>query len=241
MTDLLQVQGLTKRFGGMVACDDVSFAVNAGDIVGLIGPNGAGKSTLFNCICGHLKPSAGDVFLEGDRTTGLPAHELARLGVARTFQLSRPFGELSVFDNVLVGSFVRAKTRREARSIAAAAIDRARFSHRAHVAANELTSTERKRLELARALAVGPKLLFLDEVAAGSSEAEIDSILDLVRELAREGLGVVLVEHVLPAVMSVAQRILVLDFGRLVAQGTPTEVLSNKQAVEVYFGSFQSA
>ena len=239
MSALLEVRNLTRRFGGMTACNDVSFMARAGEIVGLIGPNGAVKSTLFNCICGFLQPSAGEVFVDGQRTTGLPAHKIAKMGVARTFQLSRPFGELTVFENVLIGAFCEASSREEATNRARQSLERAHFTHRAHVSAHDLTATERKRLELARALATRPKLLFLDEVIAGSSEAEIESILGLIRELVSEGLGIVMVEHVLPAVMSVADRILLLDFGRLVADGTPSEVLSNPQAIEVYFGSFQ--
>jgi branched-chain amino acid transport system ATP-binding protein len=234
---MLKVERISKRFGGLAACTDVSFSVAQSEIVGLIGPNGAGKTTLFNVITGYHKPNAGCVAFCGRDITALSPHAVARLGIARTFQLSRPFGELSVLDNVIVGALAHHPRRSAAIAVARESLELVRFSHRAGVPAYDLTATERKRLDLARALALQPKLLFLDEVVAGSNEREMAEILDLVLALKRQGLGIVMVEHVLPAVMSVSDRVVVLDAGKVIAEGPPAAIRKDSRAIEVYFGT----
>ena len=234
---LLEAHGLTKRFGGLTAVDDVSFSLNRGEILGLIGPNGAGKTTLFNTIAGFLRPSSGRVVLNGDDIGGMPPHKVAARGVARTFQLSRPFGELTVMENVLVGAFLRSSSRTEAREAAEVALERVLFSHRSDVPAHDLTAAERKRLDLARCMATNPSVLLVDEVIAGCNEEEMQQILETLRVLRGQGVAVVMVEHVLRAVMAVCDRIMVLSGGQVAARGTPEQIRTDARAIEVYLGS----
>jgi branched-chain amino acid transport system ATP-binding protein len=234
---LLEVEHLTMRFGGLVAVNDVSFALDRGQILGLVGPNGAGKSTLFNSIAGFHRPQAGAVRLEGRPIRGKSPHQVAKCGLARTFQLARPFGELSVLENVLVGAFMHARSRRHASTLAVEALERVSFMHRSHVPAQDLTATERKRLDLARCLATSPKVLLVDEVIAGCSDEEMDQILDTLRNLKADGVAIIMVEHVLRAVMAVCDRILVLASGAVIVEGTADEVRRDPRAIEVYLGA----
>jgi branched-chain amino acid transport system ATP-binding protein len=238
---LLEARNLTTRFGGLTAVDDVSFSLDPGEVLGLIGPNGAGKTTLFNTIAGFLKPSSGGVVLAGVDLTGMSPHKIAARGLARTFQLSRPFGELTVMENVLVGAWLRARSRHQAREAAEAALERVRFSHRAHVPAHDLTAAERKRLDLARCLATDPAVLLVDEVIAGCNEEEMQQILQTLRDLRGEGVAVVMVEHVLRAVMAVCDRIIVLASGQVAAHGTPEQIRTDPRAIEVYLGTGETA
>jgi branched-chain amino acid transport system ATP-binding protein len=234
---LLEVDQLTTRFGSLIAVDHVSFSLDRGQILGLIGPNGAGKTTLFNTVAGFIRPSAGSVNFQGTNITSMAPHAIARRGLARTFQLSRPFGELSVMDNVLVGAWLKSPNRRAAHATAERALERVNFTHRAHVRAQDLTVAERKRLDLARCLATEPVLLLVDEVIAGCTDLEMDEILKTLGELSAHGLSVIMVEHVLRAVMAVCNRILVLASGAVVVEGTPAEVRSHPRAIEVYLGA----
>jgi branched-chain amino acid transport system ATP-binding protein len=234
---LLEVEHLTMRFGGLIAVNDVSFQVDRGQILGLVGPNGAGKSTLFNSIAGFCRPQSGTVRLEDRSIGGRSPHDVARCGLARTFQMARPFGELSVLENVLVGAYMHARSRRQATASAIEALERASFMHRAHAPAQDLTATERKRLDLARCLATSPKVLLVDEVIAGCSDEEMDQILATLRNLKADGVAIVMVEHVLRAVMAVCDRILVLANGAVIVEGTAQEVRSDPRAIEVYLGA----
>ncbi len=233
---LLTVSSVTTAFGSLIAVSDVSLAVDKGEIMGLIGPNGAGKTTLLNTIAGVLRPNSGQILFKTADVSSLRVHEIARLGMARTFQLSRPFGELSVRENVMVGAWLRARSTTEARAIADRALDRVRFVGRSSVPAHNLTAAERKRLDLARCLATEPDLLLIDEVIAGSTESEMHEILDTLRQLRSEGLAIIMVEHLVRAVMAVADRVVVMGNGQLVTEGTPAEVMRDPRAIEVYLG-----
>ncbi len=233
---LLSVEGVSRRFGGLLAVNAASLSAEAGRITALIGPNGAGKTTLFSLISGFLKPNAGKVRYAGDDVTGEPPHRLARRGVARTFQIVQPFAGLSVRDNILVGAHLRHPER-------AAALERAEqvgrdaglgdmLARPAHV----LTVAGRKRLELARALATEPKLLLLDEVLAGLNPSEIRDIVPVIRALSARGIAVLMIEHVMQAVMSLADHVFVLAEGRIIAQGSPGQVVADPIVVEAYLG-----
>jgi branched-chain amino acid transport system ATP-binding protein len=234
---LLEVDGLTKSFRGLKAVDGASFAVDKGAIVALIGPNGAGKTTCFNLIAGALPPDAGTVVLDGRPITGLSADRTCHAGIGRTFQVVKPFVQLSVLDNVIVGALHRtrdvAAARREARGV----LELLHLDRKAGQLAGTLTLPERKRLEVARALATAPKLLLLDEVMAGLRPTEIDEMVKVFRRLNHEtGLTILLVEHVMRAVMALAHRIIVLHQGRIIAEGAPDQVVRDPAVLECYLG-----
>ena len=233
---LLHVAGVSRRFGGLLAVDAVDLDVRRGEVVAVVGPNGAGKTTLFNLLTGQLRPSSGAVWFGGREITRLPAHRRARLGIGRTFQIVRPFPSLTVADNVLVGGLARERTGRAARARAAAVLERVVLAHLAEVTAAQLTLAQRKRLEVARALAGSPSLLLLDEVMAGLNPAEIERAISLVRGLAEDGLTVLLIEHNLRVVRSLAVRVAVLDHGVRIAEGAPDDVLADAAVVEAYIG-----
>jgi branched-chain amino acid transport system ATP-binding protein len=233
---LLTVSGVGKTFSGLEALSDVSFEVVEGEIVGLIGPNGAGKTTLFNCIAGRLPPTTGTIWFRDRDVTGGPAHAIANLGIARTFQLMRPFASMSVRDNVTVAALSKGYAMAEARERAGALVERVRLSRYAGEVSGALPTAARKRLELAKALALEPELLLLDEVLAGLMPGERDPILDLLLEIRDEGVTLLFVEHVMAAVMRLSDRVLVLHHGKLLAAGTPREVVSEPAVVEAYLG-----
>jgi branched-chain amino acid transport system ATP-binding protein len=233
---LLAVDHLGKSFAGLRALHDVSFRLDAGEILGLIGPNGAGKTTLFNCIAGLLVPSEGRVVFGGRDISGLPAHAIAGAGIGRTFQLMRPFASMSVLDNVMVAAFSCSRDKAQARREARAIVERVGLQQWAETESGVLPTAGRKRLELARALALRPKLLLLDEVLAGLVPVERGPVIELLRHLRDEGITMLLVEHVMAAVMALSDRILVLHHGELLAQGAPREVTTNPAVVEAYLG-----
>jgi branched-chain amino acid transport system ATP-binding protein len=235
---LLEVEGVSKNFRGLRAVDDVSFAVPEGRIVALIGPNGAGKTTTFNLIAGVYGPDRGRVRLMGRDITGLRPHAACDAGIGRTFQIVKPFGALTVEENVLVGALKRSATMAAARELARAVLARLSLAEKAHLPAAGLTLPERKRLETARALATRPKLLLLDEVMAGLRPTEIDTMVATFRDLVREtGLTILLTEHVMRAVMALSDRVVVLNYGQKIAEGAPDAVARDPRVLESYLGS----
>jgi branched-chain amino acid transport system ATP-binding protein len=238
---LLEVRKLTKRFGGLVANEDVSFSLGAGEILGLIGPNGAGKTTLFNAVAGFFAPTSGEILLEGEPVAGLPPERIAARGVARTFQLVRIFRSLSVVENVMVGAMLREKGVRAAEGIARETLAFTGLERRAHEPAALLTVAEQKRLEVARALATAPRLLLLDEVMAGLTPSEVHDAVELVRRIRAGGIACIVVEHVMEGIMPLADRILVLENGRKIAEGPPAAVAADPAVIAAYLGDGQRA
>lgn len=233
---LLEVQGITKRFGGLVAVGDFNLNMEKGQIVALIGPNGAGKTTAFNVISGFYNADQGKVLFDGREITRLRPDQICRLGLARTFQVVRPFQGISVLDNVMVGAYARTNDSREARKHAEEVIEFLGMQKIANQMASGLPIAGRKRLEIARALATGPKLILLDETMAGLRPAEADEVIGMVRRVSEQGVAILLVEHVMKVVMSLAGRIVVLHHGEKIAEGVPTEVVQNKQVIDAYLG-----
>jgi branched-chain amino acid transport system ATP-binding protein len=233
---LLEVRGLTKRFGGLVATDAVSFTLGEGEILGLIGPNGAGKTTLFNAVAGFFPPTSGEILLDGAPIAGLPPERVAALGVARTFQIVRIFKSLTVVENVMVGAMLREKAVRAAGGIAREILAFTGLDRRAHDPAALLTVAEQKRLEVARALATRPRLLLLDEVMAGLTPSEVQEAVDLVRRIRARRVACIVVEHVMEGIMPLADRILVLDRGRKIAEGPPAAVAADPAVITAYLG-----
>lgn len=237
---LLQVDGLTRAFGGLVAVDDLSFTVTEGEILGLIGPNGSGKTTAFNLIAGALPADAGHVVLSGLDITRAPAHIRARLGIARTFQLIRPLPHLTALENVFVAALygrARAHALEAAREESRRYLELVGLVSKAHARAAALTLAERKRLELARALATHPRILLLDEPLGGLASAEVDATLALFRQIRDGGVTLVIVEHNVLAVRTICERVIVLNYGSAVAEGRPDEVLARPEVIQIYLGT----
>jgi branched-chain amino acid transport system ATP-binding protein len=235
---LLEVKDLTKRFGGLVAVDRLSFSVSAGETVSIIGPNGAGKTTVFDLITGFHRPTAGHISFCGSNLAGKKPHQIALAGIGRTFQIVKPLGRLSVFENVLVGAFAHTHDRTEARRIAEEVLEFTELAGLREAQADGLPIGLRKRLELARSLATGPKLVLLDEVMSGLNPSESKQAVELIRRLGGErGISAVAgVEHVMQVVMSISDRVIVLDHGRKLAEGTPEEVARDPDVVSAYLG-----
>jgi len=238
MTVLLRVDHVTKRFGGLVAVNDVSFELHEGEILGLIGPNGAGKTTLFNCINGVYTPEEGHVYFQGQDITGWKPYDVARFGMARTHQIVRPLADLTVRENVMVGAAFGAKSMDlgAAALVADEVIEFLGLAARADMLAGSLNVAQKKRLEMARALAAQPKLILLDEVLAGLNPAEIAEMVETVKAIRGRGITIIMIEHVMHAIMNVSDRIIVLDFGQLIAEGTPHEIANHPKVIEAYLG-----
>ena len=236
MSALLSLQNVSKRFRGLIAVDGVSFDVPEGVIFAVIGPNGAGKTTTFNMIAGAVAPDSGSITFGGEPITGLSSDVVCRCGIARTFQLVRPFPALNVADNVIVGALLREKNVGAARERAFTVLRRLDLFDKRNQVASTLTLPDRKRLEVARALATEPKLLLLDEVLAGLNPSEIRDIVPVIRALGARGIGVIMIEHVMQAVMSLAEHVFVLAEGRIIAAGTPAQVAADPVVVEAYLG-----
>ena len=233
---LLEVRGLGKRFGGLHAVRDLSFDMARGEVLGLIGPNGAGKTTVFHLLSGFLAPDGGDVRFDGRSLAGLKPHAICRLGLARTFQIVRPFPHLSMWENVRVGALAHRPQMAEARRRAEAVIDEVGLGAKAGQPAGGLTLAERKRLELARALATEPTLLLLDEVMAGLNPTEIEAIVGLIQRVHASGISILLIEHNMRAVMSLSHRIVVLSFGEKIVEGPPAAIANHPRVIEAYLG-----
>jgi branched-chain amino acid transport system ATP-binding protein len=233
---LLEVQGLTRYFGGLRAVGDLSFSVEAGEILGLIGPNGAGKTTVFNLITGFVRPSAGRILVEGRPLGALRPHAVARRGVARTFQVVKPFPGLTVKENVTLAAFLRHRRRAEAERTALEVLRRLGLAHRAADLASALTLLDQKRLEMAKALATGPRLLLLDEPMGGLTPSEVDLASGMVREIRAGGVTVVLVEHNMKAIMRISDRVVVMNQGEKIAEGPPARVVAEPAVLAAYLG-----
>ncbi len=239
MADLLVVKNLSKRFGGLRAVHEVSFSVAENETVALLGPNGAGKTTTFNLITGFQRPDTGSVMAFGREIGRLRPHQVCAYGLARTFQVAKPFGGMTVLSNVMTGAFLHDKRFSQARDKAHETIEFVGLGRREEMAARDLTTIDQRRLEMARALATQPKLLLLDEVMAGLNPSEIDQAVALLKKLTARGLTIVIVEHVMRAIMAVADRMVVLDHGQKIAEGTPKEVVENPDVIRAYLGSTQ--
>jgi branched-chain amino acid transport system ATP-binding protein len=233
---LLNVENLIKHFGGLMAVQKVSFEISEGEIVGLIGPNGAGKTTVFNLISGLLDPDGGRVYLRDHELTRLKPYRKSLLGIGRTFQIVRPFDGMTVLENVMVPTLARHRNPAEARRLAMSVIEEVGLASEALSLPQNLTYASRKRLEVARALATQPRLLLLDEVLAGLNATEVTEALPLLRQIRERGVTIFMIEHIMAALMSVSDRVLVLDQGELIAQGTPAEVTANPSVIKAYLG-----
>ncbi len=238
---LLQVKKVSMFFGGLAAVSDVSFDMQKGEILGLIGPNGAGKTTLFNVVNGFYKPTRGEVLFHERTISGLKPHQICKLGIARTFQVVKPLQRMSVLDNVIASAFLRVKTRAQAEAIALETIEFVGLSADRNVISKGLPLGKRKKLEISRALATQPEVLLLDESFAGLNPHELDESIEIIRKIKARGITIMIIEHHMKVIMSISDRIVVLNYGERIAEGTPAEIAKNPLVVEAYLGEETSA
>ncbi len=239
-TPIIEVQHITKRFKGLTAVKDVSFSIREGAITGMIGPNGAGKSTTFNMICGYYPPTEGRIFFKGQDITDKKAHEYTKMKIARTFQIMKPLKNLSVLENVVASCYfghAAAKSEREARERAMEILAFTGLYDKRHILSKDMGTPDQKRLEMARALATKPELLFLDENMAGLNPAETEAAIELIRQINRSGVTIFLIEHIMQAVVSLCEEVIVLHHGEKIAEGTPEQVMNDPYVMEVYLGT----
>lgn len=233
---LLKVEKVVKRFSGLVAVNNVSIELNEGEILGLIGPNGAGKTTLFHSICGYHVPSEGKIILNGEEVQNLKPEKICKKGIARTFQIVQPFGNLTLLENVIVGAFNTISKYDDAKKEAMEQLKFMGMDHKAHEQMKDLTFAEQKKVEVARALATKPKILFLDEVMSGLNPTEVNDFIQLIQDIRQSGITIFFIEHLMSAVMKLSDRVVVMHLGEKIAEGPPEIVMKNPQVVEAYLG-----
>jgi len=238
---LLEIREVSKRFGGLAALADVSYSVNKGEILGLIGPNGAGKTTLFNVVNGFYPPSKGEVLFKGERISHLQPYQICKFGIGRTFQVVRPLQRMTVLDNVIASAFLRAKNKEDAKEMALEALRFTGLYEDKDLISKGLPLGKRKKLEITRALATKPEMLLLDESFAGLNPSEQNELIDIIRQIRAKGITIMIIEHHMKVIMSLSDRIVVLNYGQKIAEGTPKEIGSNPLVIEAYLGDAESA
>lgn len=236
MKPLLEIRNITMKFGSLVANEAVSFNIHDNEIVSLIGPNGAGKTTLFNCITGFYKPFSGNVVYDGKDITGMTSYQICSLGITRTFQIVKTLNEMTVEENVMTGAFLRTPSRKKAAGITADILELTGLMHKRDTLGANLTIADRKRVEIARALATNPRILMLDECMAGLNQTEIKDVMSLCLKLREKGLSLLIVEHIMEAIMPISDNIVVLNAGRKITEGVPQEVVNNEEVIKAYLG-----
>lgn len=236
MKSLLEINNITMKFGSLVANEDVSFIIHENEIVSLIGPNGAGKTTLFNCITGFYKPFSGQVIYKGRDITGLTSYQICNLGITRTFQIVKTLNEMTVEENVMTGAFLHTRSRKKAEEITANMLDITGLRPKKDIRGANLTIADRKRVEIARALATHPRVLMLDECMAGLNQTEIKDVMDLCLTLKEKGLSLLIVEHVMEAIMPISDNVVVLNAGKKISEGKPQEVVGDEEVIKAYLG-----